>query len=98
MSNDEFIKNVRAWLVENLFRCPYIMFDSNIREFNNPETGETIDLMEVISSLYEIIHMLQYNETYDYMFHWANKCGSWVESDFFQKMFLGHGSNEDEET
>jgi len=96
MSNDEFIAKVRVWLVDELFRNPIVMFNDEIRECDLGN-GEVVDLMEVISCLYEIIHNLQYNESYDYMFHWANKCGSWVESDFFMKMFLKEDS-EDEET
>lgn len=96
MNNDEFIAKVRVWLVDELFRNPNVMFNDEIRECDLGN-GEVVDLMEVISCLYEIIHNLQYNESYDYMFHWANKCGSWVESDFFMKMFLKEDS-EDEKT
>lgn len=96
MNNDEFITKVRTWLADELFRNPTVMFNDNIRECRLGN-GETVDLMEVISCLYEIIHQLQYDKSYDYMFHWANKCGSWVESDFFMKMFL-KGEPKDEET
>ena len=82
MNNEEFINNVRDWLIENIFRNGMIMFDDNVRN------SDGIDLAEVIASLYEIIHMMQFGKEYDYMFHWANKCGSWVESDMFFKMFL----------
>ena len=93
MNNDEFITKVRAWLADELFRNPTVMFNDNIRECWLGD-GETVDLMEVIASLYEIIHILQYDKSYDYFFHWANKCGSWVESDFFMKMFLKGENNE----
>ena len=87
MNNDEFITKVRTWLADELFRNPDVMFNDEVRECDLGN-GEVVDLMEVISSLYEIIHNLQYDKSYDYFFHWANKCGSWVESDFFMKMFL----------
>lgn len=93
MNNDEFITKVRSWLADELFRNPNVMFNDEVRGCNLGN-GEVVDLMEVISCLYEIIHNLQYDETYDYFFHWANKCGSWVESDFFMKMFWKDEDNE----
>lgn len=88
MDNEEFINNVRDWLIENIFRNGFIMHNQTVRDI------EGVDLAEVIAGLYEIIHMMQFNKEYDYMFHWANKCGSWVESDFFLKMFLEKESEE----
>ena len=90
LSNEEIVEIVRNWLIENIFRNGYIMHDDNIRSAYNPEgkndEDNCIDLAEVISGLYELLHGVIENERYDYMFHWANKCGSWVECDFFLKM------------
>lgn len=49
------------------------------------EADNDIDLIEIIASLYEELHREVMGEPYDYMFHWANKSGSWVESDLFEK-------------
>lgn len=88
MTNGEAVKLVRNWLIENIFRNGNIMHDQRIREAPGIVLNDesSIDLAEVISGLYEILHAITYDESYDYMFHWANKCGSWVESDFFVKM------------
>ena len=90
LSNEDVLALVRNWLIPNIFRNGYIMLDDNIRSAFNDEgkndEDNCIDLIEVISGLYELLHMVIMDERYDYMFHWANKCGSWVESDFFLKM------------
>lgn len=89
LSNEDVLSLVRNWLIPNIFRNGYIMHDDNIRSALYPKGGNPegyIDLAEVISGLYELLHMVIMDERYDYMFHWANKCGSWVESDFFLKM------------
>lgn len=55
--------------------------------FFNIEADE-IDLIEVIASLYELLHQMVWGEPYRYMFHWANKCGAWVEDDIFNAYTL----------
>lgn len=73
------LKDIREWLIENIFRDGYVMF-SDARE-----AGQ-IDLIEVIASLYNEYHNAVMGEPYDYMFHWANKCGSWVDEDLFDRV------------
>lgn len=79
----EKVDEIRRYLIEKVFRNPDIMFDDNIRGYK--ETPED-DLVSIICDLYEYIHVLVYGEKYDYMFHWANKCGSWVETGDFDKI------------
>lgn len=73
------LKDIREWLIENIFRDGYVMF-SDAREVGQ------IDLIEVIASLYNEYHNAVTGEPYDYMFHWANKCGSWVDEDLFDRV------------
>ena len=87
----ERLDKIRNVLVNEIYRNPNIMFNDAIRG----EEYTDIDLIEVITDLYEYLHILVTRQPYDYMFHWANKCGSWVESDFFQKMFLRGDENEE---
>lgn len=68
---------IREWLIDNIFRNDDVMF-SDAREVNG------MDLIEVIASLYNEYHNAVIGKPYDYMFHWANKCGSWVEEDLFK--------------
>lgn len=86
MTNGEAVKIIREWLIDHVFRNGFIMHEEEIRDALDIEARGNIDLIEVISGLYEILHAVVYDEPYDYMFHWANKCGSWCESDFFVKM------------
>lgn len=81
----EELNNIRGFIVDNIMRNPDVMF-SNDRYFNTG-IGE-IDLIEVIASLYEILHQMVCGETYRYMFHWANKCGAWVEDNVFDAFTL----------
>lgn len=86
ISNEDVLEHVREWLIEHIFRNGYVMHSDEIRGVRDPGFNPDIDLAEVISGLYELLHMVIMDERYDYMFHWANKCGAWVESDFFLKM------------
>lgn len=70
------LNTIKWWLIENIFRNSDIMFDDNIRR-------DDIDLVEIIASLYEMLHREVTHEPYEYMFHWANKVGSWCEDQFF---------------
>lgn len=90
MSNDELSK-IRAWLVENVFRNPDIMLSDNryIEVYGDPGEHEDIDMCEIIASLYEMLHMVVMGEPYNYFFHHANKCGSWVEDQLFINLLKG---------
>lgn len=85
--NAERLMDIREWLIENIFRDDYVMF-SDAREVGQ------IDLIEVIASLYNEYHNAVMGEPYDYMFHWANKCGSWVEEDLFDRVLKKEDADE----
>ena len=94
MAHEELDK-IRGWLVENIFRNPDIMLaDSRyIETYGDPGEKTEIDMCEVIASLYECLHQTIENEPYAYMFHWANKCGSWVEDQLFINLLKGDDEN-----
>lgn len=79
------LSEIRAYIVENIMRNSDIML-LNDRVYRD-EAGER-DLVEVIASLYELIHQMTTGEPYRYMFHWANKVGAWVEDDVFDPYTL----------
>lgn len=70
------IDDIRAYLVENVFRNPDVMFSDD---------RDIIDLPEIIASLYEVLHRTVKGERYEYMFHWANKIGSDVDDQLFME-------------
>lgn len=80
--NKEKLFHVRKVLIDNVFRNPTIMLSDEVRGYNEDD----IDLIEVITDLYEYLHILLTGERYDYMFHWANKAGSWVDTGNFDKL------------
>ena len=73
--NIKQLDEVRHWIVDNIMRNADIMLLSD--EIRN----DKIDLVEVIASLYELLHREVTGHPYNYMFHWANKCGAWLEND-----------------
>lgn len=70
------LEHIRDYIVTNLFRNAEFMYD---------EVVEDLEVAEIICDLYEYLHILIKKEPYSYMFHWANKCGSWVETGEFDK-------------
>lgn len=74
----EELDNVREYIISNIVRNPNVMFDDNIR---NDDYEYAPDLVEVIVNLYELLHIEVTGKEYNYMFHWANKIGSWVDTD-----------------
>lgn len=81
----EELANIRAWLIKNIFRDGYVMFSPS-RDIDG------LDLIYVIASLYEELHKEVEKEPYEYMFHWANKCGSWVDDDLFENIKKGEAN------
>lgn len=88
----EQLEIVKGWLVENIFRDPDIMLSDSryIEVYGDPGEHTEIDMCYVIASLYEVLHETITGEPYAYMFHWANKCGAWVDDDLFTKMIGGN--------
>lgn len=75
ITNEE-LSNVRNFIIDKVIQNPQVMFNENIRD-----NKYYPDLVEVIVNLYELLHIQVNDREYDYMFHWANKIGSWVETD-----------------
>lgn len=79
--DEEKLGYIRGYIVENVMRNPDIMFNDEIRE-----QPLDLDLVDIIASLYNELHEVVTGERYDYMFHWANKVGSWVNEDIFKEI------------
>lgn len=72
--NEQKLNEITTYLKENVFKNPDIMYT---------EDDTILDLLEMIASLHNLLYEEVTGERYDYMFHWANKIGSWVDDDFF---------------
>lgn len=79
----EELDNITHWIKNNIMRDSNIMFDDNIR--GDCYEFQDIDMIEVIASLHNMLYKEVTGEYYDYMFHWANKVGSWVYDDLFKR-------------
>lgn len=78
------LKIVTDWLKDNIIRNPHIMFSDGARAAGLTDEGVTInetgiDLIEVIVYLHNRLTEEITGSPYNYMFHWANKIGSWVD-------------------
>lgn len=71
MDKTELLNRIRKYLIENIYRNTDIMFNDTIRPDNSD-----IDLIDIITGLYELLHLEITGESYDYMWHWANKIGA----------------------
>ena len=88
MSESE-LKMVREWIIWHIMREPKIMHEPAARDisvYGDPGEMTNVDLVDVIASLYEVLHFQVTGEPYDYMWHWANKAGSWVNDKLFMEM------------
>ena len=79
----EELDNITYWIKNNIMRDSNIMYDDNIR--GNCYEFQDIDMIEVIASLHNMLYKEVTGKYYDYMFHWANKVGSYVFDDLFKK-------------
>ena len=76
--NNEKLEEIRNFIIDKVIMDQRIMFSDDCR---GEDTG--VDLPEVIASLYEVLHREATGEEYSYMFHWANKVGSYVDDKLF---------------
>jgi len=79
----EKLGKIRSIIVNKIIENDFIMFDEKIR--NYLANDNELDLIEVIVDLYEYLHQIIEGEEYNYMFHWANKIGAWVDTGNFDK-------------
>lgn len=84
MTKDE-LNAITSWLIENVFRNSHIMFSEDEIMIGDVVIG----MPDIIATLHNLLYEQITGERYDYMFHWANKVGSWCEDDIFDDMLKG---------
>ena len=52
------------------------------------------DLIDIISSLHNLLYEAITGKKYNYAFHWCNKIGSWTEDNIFDEILKGEKQNE----
>lgn len=74
------IHEITQWLKYNIFMNNHIMWGDYPDVQVN---GQYYDLVDIIASLHNMLCEAITGEPYDYMWHWANKIGSWTEDNAF---------------
>lgn len=90
MTKDE-LNAITSWLIVNVFRNSHIMFSDDEIMIGD----DVIGMPDIIATLHNLLYEQITGERYDYMFHWANKVGSWCEDDIFDDMLKGEENNDD---
>lgn len=81
MITEEELKQITVWIKENIWRNPDVMFMQSDNQ--GIEDLDPDDLVDVISSLHNLLYEAVTGNRYDYAFHWANKIGAWTEDNIF---------------
>ena len=68
------LKIIREFIIDRIIRCPGTFLDC--LDIN---VTEDLDLIDIITGLYNMLHKSVTGEDYDYMWHWANKIGFWCD-------------------
>lgn len=83
----EQLDEITEYLIFNVWRNENVMFDNSCIE-----EGDVSNLIDIISSLHNLLYEEVTGVKYDYAFHWANKVGSNVLDNIFDK-----GGNQSDE-
>lgn len=78
------LQKLTQLLVEKIFRNGEFMYSA----LNNDviitfDDGTQANAADIIASLHNLLCEAVTGKRYNYMFHWANKCGSYCEDDVF---------------
>ncbi len=84
----EHLEEIRIFLIDNIMRNNNAMNNGYARNCIT-DADYSVDLVDIIASLYNLLHQEITGEKYDYMFHWANKIGSYVNENIFDKIIGG---------
>lgn len=85
------LDQITNFLINNVFRngdimlswdIPPVQLEKRFIDEDGDEVSE-VDLVDIIASLHNLLYEAVTGERYDYMFHWANKCGSACNDDIF---------------
>ena len=86
------LRIIREFIIENIIREPDIFM-----ECLDINVTEDIDLIDVITGLYNMLHKSVTGEDYDYMWHWANKIGFWCDDNrLYNSVIKGKTESEEE--
>lgn len=82
MIDKDKLDEITLFLKNHVFRNGYVM----LCEDNFADDEEQTALADIIASLHNLLYEAVTGKRYNYMFHWANKCGSYCIDDLFDNM------------
>ena len=91
MIDEKKLYKITQFLANQVFRNDNIMRSWDIPPVElekgfKDEDGDIVsevDLVDIISSLHNLLCEAVSGKRYNYMFHWANKIGAWCHDDIF---------------
>ena len=63
---------ITQYLIRNVFRNGDVMYGAGDEDIHS-------DLIDIIATLHNYLYESVTGEKYNYMWHWANKVGSWCD-------------------
>ena len=81
--NEDDLKIIREFLIEKIIREPDMFL-----KLLDIDVTDDLDLIDVITGLYNMLHKSITGEDYDYMWHWANKIGFWCDDNRLHDLLI----------
>ena len=88
------LQKLAQLLVEKIFRNDKFMYSAFNDIIITFDDGTPANAADIIASLHNLLCEAVTGNRYNYMFHWANKCGSWCEDDIFDNLLKEYEKNE----
>ena len=82
--NEDELKVIRDFIINKIIREPYIFL-----KLLDIDVTEDLDMIDVVTGIYNMLHKSVTGEDYDYMWHWENKIGFWCEDDRLYDKLIG---------
>lgn len=80
------LQKLTQLLIEKIFRNDSFMYSDLNEIIITFDNGTQANAADIIASLHNLLYEAVTGNRYDYMFHWANKCGSYCEDGVFDAL------------
>lgn len=87
MINKDQLRAITETLIEDVWRNDHVMYciDDDTKS----------DLIDIVTTLHNLLYEAVTGAPYNYAFHWANKIGCWVDDQYFNELIGREKKNED---
>lgn len=87
MINKDQLRAITENLIENVWRNDRVMYCM--------DDDTKTDLIDIVTTLHNLLYEAVTGAPYNYAFHWANKIGCWVDDQYFNELIGREKKNED---